>query len=98
MMGNFTSVAFPESRPVASLTSSASPTGTLVMIGCLLVGGGLGGIVVFGAALLRAPAAQPVFAFDVLGDIVGAYQSTRSKASRALTDRRDEVFYALGTG
>lgn len=98
LMGNFTSVAFPESRPVASLTSSASATGTLVMIGCLLVGAALGGIVVFGAALLRAPTAQPVLAFVVFGAVVGAYRLTLSPAARALSDRRDEVFHALGTG
>ncbi len=98
MMGNFTSVAFPESRPVSSLTSSASPTGTLMMIGCLLLGVTLGGIVVFGAAMMKLPALQPVLALVVFAAVGCAYRLTLSPAARTLSDRRDEVFHALGAG
>ncbi len=98
MMGNFTSVAFPESRPVSSLTSSASPTGTLMMIGCLLLGVILAGIVVFGAALLKVPALQPILALVIFAVVVGAYRLTLSPAARTFSDRRDDVFHALGAG
>ena len=98
MMGNFTSVAFPESRPVSSLTSSASPTGTLMMIGCLLLGVTLGGIVVFGASMLKLPALQPVLAIVIFVAVVGAYRLTLSPAARTLSDRRDDVFHALSSG
>jgi len=98
LMGNFTSVAFPESRPVSSLTSSESPTGTLMMIGCLLVGVAFGGIVVFGAAMLKLPVLQPVIAVVILAAVVGAYRLTLSPAARTLSNRRDEVFHALESG
>lgn len=98
MMGNFTSIAFPESRPVSSLTSSASPTGTLMMIGCLLLGVTCAGVVVFGAGLLGMPALQPVFALVIFIAVVGAYRLTLSPAARTLSDRRDDVFRALGSG
>ena len=98
MMGNFTSVAFPESRPVSSLTSSASPTGTLMMIGCLLLGVILGGSVVFGAALLRIPALQPILALIIFAVVVCVYRLTLLPAARTLSDRRDDVFHALGAG
>jgi len=98
MMGNFTSVAFPENRPVSSLTSSASPTGTLMMIGCLLLGVILGGIVVFGAALLRIPALQPILALIIFAVVVCVYRLTLLPAARTLSDRRDDVFHALGAG
>ena len=98
MMGNFTSIAFPESRPVSSLTSSASPTGTLMMIGCLLLGVTCAGVVVFGAGLLGMPALQPVFALVIFIAIVGAYRLTLSPAARTFSERRDDVFRALGSG
>ena len=98
LLGNFTSVAFPESRPVSALTSSASPTGTLVMIGCLLVGVTLGGVVVFGAALADTPALQPVLAIGLFAAGVVAYRWSLSPAARVLCERRDEVFHDLGIG
>lgn len=98
LMGNFTSIAFPESRPVSSLTSSASPTGTLMMIGCLLLGVTFAGIVVFGAGLLGMAALQPVFAMVIFAAAAGAYRLTLSPAARTLSERRDDVFHALGSG
>lgn len=98
MMGNFTSIAFPQSRPVSSLSSSASPTGTLMMIGCLLVGVTMAGAAVFGAAIVRTPALQPFFALVIFGAIAGAYRLSLEPAARSLADRREDVFRALGSG
>jgi len=98
LLGNFTSVAVPESRPVSALSSAASPTGTLVMIGCLLVGATLGGVVVFGAALFHLPTLQPVFALAIFAAMVLAYRLALRPAARTLRERRDDVFHALGVG
>ncbi len=68
------------------------------MIGCLFLGVSFGGIVVFGAALLKMPALQPVLALVIFAAVVGAYRFTLSPAARTLSDRRDDVFRALGAG
>lgn len=98
LMGNFSSIAFPEDRPVSSLTSSASATGTLLMIGCLLLSFTLCGVVIFGAALFRLPALQPLLAFIVLAAVVAIYRWSLNPVVETLSRRRDDVFRALGVG
>ncbi len=96
LLGNFTSIAFPQSRPVSALTSSASAAGTLVMIGCLLVGVTLGAVVFFGAALMNAVALQPIFAIGLFAATIVAYRWSLKPAARTLGERRDDLFHALG--
>jgi hypothetical protein len=54
--------------------------------------------VILSAGLFRAPALQPVFALVIFAAVVGAYRLTLPPAARALSERRDDVFHALGAG
>lgn len=98
LVGNFTSIAFPVPRPIETVTSAASPVGTLIMIGCLLVGAVLAGATAIGAAVLGLPGLQPIFMLVVFGAIAGAYRWSLRPAARALGDQREEVMRALSAG
>ena len=93
--GNFTSVAFPVPRPIATVTSTASPVGTLVMIGCLLVGLIVTGVATLGAVVTGAPVFQPTAAVGFLGLVTLVYRWSLGPASAALDERREEVARAL---
>jgi energy-coupling factor transporter ATP-binding protein EcfA2 len=67
VVGNVTSIAFPVHRPIASAISAASPVGTLVVIGCLLMGVVIAGAATLGAVLTGTPGLQPVIALGFLG-------------------------------
>lgn len=95
VVGNFTSVAFPVPRPIATVTSTASPVGTLVMIGCLLVALIVTGVATLGAVVTGAPIFQPTVALGFLGLVVLVYRWSLGPASAALDDRREEVARAL---
>lgn len=96
LVGNFTSVAFPLDRSIVLVTSAASPLGTLVMIGCLLVGLTFVACATLGAAVVGSTGLQPVIAFGIFAVVVGAYRVSLHPASRVLDERREDVFRALG--
>lgn len=96
LVGNFTSVAFPLHRSIVLVTSAASPLGTLVMIGCLLVGLTFVACTTLGAAAVGSTILQPVIAIGIFAVVVGAYRVSLRPASRVLDERREDVFRALG--
>lgn len=98
LVGNFTSVAFPVPRPIETVTSAASPVGTLVMIGCLLVGAMLAGATAVAAVMLGHPNLQPVFMLFAFVAIAGVYRWSLNPAARALGDQREEVLRAISAG
>jgi hypothetical protein len=95
VVGNFTSIAFPVARPIATVTSSASPVGTLVMIGCLLVALSVTGVATLAATITGAPVLQPTVALGFLGLVALVYRSALGPASAALGERREDVARAL---
>jgi len=95
LIGNFTSIAFPVNRPIETVTSAASPVGTLVMIGCLLVGAALAGAAAIGAVMLGHPILQPIIMLVTFGVIAGAYRTSLRPAARSLGDHREAVLRAL---
>lgn len=97
IFGNLTSIAVPVSRPIATVTSSASPIGTLVMIGCLIAGVGIAGLVVLGAEIGGAHSLQIVFAVVILGIVAAVYRGSLPKTESLLTDRREELMNLLGS-
>jgi hypothetical protein len=95
VVGNFTSIAFPVARPIATVTSSASPVGTLVMIGCLLVALSVTGVATLAATITGAPVLQPTVALGFLGLVALVYRWALGPASAALGERREDVARAL---
>jgi len=98
LLGNFTSIAVPVSRPISSLSSAASPVGTLVMIGCLLVGASTAALILAAANGIGAPGLEPLLSLAVFGSVAVAYKRSLRSAARVLSERRDDVFRALETG
>ncbi len=98
VIGNFTSIAFPVARPIASVTSASSPVGTFVMIGCLLVGVVVAAIATLGSGLSGSPGLQPTVALISLVLVLAVYRWSLAPASVALSDRREEVARSLNSG
>ena len=63
-----------------------------------LVGITLAGLSVLGAGLLGAPSLAPVSAAGILAVVVVAYRLSLRPVTRLLSERRVEVFRALGVG
>lgn len=97
MIGNFTSVAFPIARPIATVTSASSPIGTLVMVGCMLVGLIVSGVATLGAGLAGSPGLQPAVALVFLGLVLAVYSWSLGPASVALGEHREDVARALSS-
>jgi hypothetical protein len=93
--GNFTSAAYPASRPISSVTSSPSQIAGVVTVLATIVGASLVSLPVLITAGAASPFARPTAIAVLLVALLAAYRATLGPVAELTCDRRERLLAEL---